>query len=617
MSKSPGRGSTSLIPGVIYEWTPKGTAPVDPVVDPASFESEPALTPLVPGAEVVAGYRLEERIGECRTGEVWRATGPGGVDVALKFIEADQHGSERELRSLVQMLHVRHANLVTIFGVWERDDWTVIGMDLADGSLLDRFESATRAGQPGLDFHELTDFLRQAARGIDFLNEPKHSWVGLECDLVGLVHRGIRPENILLVGGSVKVGDFALAKRLVGEPIPPAGPGDDGIESLLTVYSAPEVRRGSLSARADQYSLAATYCYLRSGQVAATPPDALGSSLEGGDDHPSDPIDLSMLPLRERPPVARALAGDPEKRWPTCSAFIEELVASARGPIPFQTRRPVVAPAGADSPSLWAGVRRVALAAFVALTTSATVALVWSDESPHPPVAVVAPPDPVEVLAPPDPVETIALSPGPDPEIHADSIVETASIDPVNASTLPPPSPPRFVDQIIAEPLVEVAAEVAPTPSPSGDEIWAAVQSWAGETRDRVGRRLASARDSVRGWVKALPRPAPVLVAKPVEPPAPKTASIIVRMPNSKAELVVRGEVGRGNPDEWYGPRRVIHSPPITGARDYLIGAFWTEPDGKQMTRSHPLKVEPGRLYEIDLRSANPTAVEVPRPPAP
>jgi len=602
MSESPGRGSTSLIPGVIYEWTPEGTAPVDPVVDSAALEAEPALTPLVPGAEVVDGYRLEERIGECRTGEVWRATGPGGVDVALKFIEADQHDSERELRSLVQMLHVRHANLVTIFGVWERDDWTVIGMDLADGSLLDRFESATRAGQLGMELHDLTDLLRQAARGIDFLNEPKHSWVGLECDLAGLIHRDIRPENILLVGGSVKVGDFGLVKRLTSDPAPSTGPGDDGIESPLTDYSAPEVRRGSLSARADQYSLAATYCHLRGGQVAATPPDALGSPPDERGDRPSDPIDLSMLPPRERPPVARALATDPERHWPTCSAFIEKLVASARVPVPFPTR-PLV---GTDSPSLWAGVRRVALAALIALTTTATVALVWSNESPPSPVAVVVPLDLVEVLAP---------SPGPDPKIRADAIVETASITPVLTPT--PPLPPSFADQIITEPLVEVVAEAAPTSSPSGSEIRAVIESWASATRNQVSHRLASARDSVWGWVKALPRPAPILVEKPVEPPVPKTASIIVRMPNSKAELVVRGEVGRGNPDEWYGPRRVIHSPPITAAQDYLVGAFWTEPGGKRMTRTHPLKVEPGRLYEIDLRSANPTAVEVPRPPAP
>ncbi len=87
-------------------------------------------------------------------------------------------------------------------------------------------------------------------------------------------------------------------------------------------------------------------------------------------------------------------------------------------------------------------------------------------------------------------------------------------------------------------------------------------------------------------------------------------------MPSSKAELIVRGEVGRGNPDEWYGPRRVIHSPPITGTRDYLIGALWTDPSGRKTTRAQPLKVEPGGLYEVDLRSENPTAVEVPRPPA-
>ena len=160
--------SVSLIPGVIYVWTPAGAQPLELKEDPPSTETHRERTEIVPGAEIVDGYRLVNRIGEGCTGEVWRAVGPGGAFVALKLIEVGRHGAEQELRSLALMPTVRHANLATIFGIWERGDWTVIGMDLADESLLDRFEAATQAGAQGLDRDELLDFLSQAARGIDF-----------------------------------------------------------------------------------------------------------------------------------------------------------------------------------------------------------------------------------------------------------------------------------------------------------------------------------------------------------------------------------------------------------------------------------------------------------------
>ena len=84
-------------------------------------------------------------------------------------------------------------------------------------------------------------------------------------------------------------------------------------------------------------------------------------------------------------------------------------------------------------------------------------------------------------------------------------------------------------------------------------------------------------------------------------------------MPGAKAELAVRGEVGRGNPDEWYGPRRVIHTPPLGDRKDYLIGAFWLDKQGRPQTRSKEGQVEPGHSYEVDLRPAVPTWKQVDR----
>ena len=82
-------------------------------------------------------------------------------------------------------------------------------------------------------------------------------------------------------------------------------------------YAAPEVIEGRFSQWSDQYSLAVTYCQLRTGR----PPFVGESAIQIIYAHVHTAPDLSGLPEAERPVVARALAKRPEERWPTCGEF--------------------------------------------------------------------------------------------------------------------------------------------------------------------------------------------------------------------------------------------------------------------------------------------------------
>jgi hypothetical protein len=156
---------------------------------------------------------------------------------------------------------------------------------------------------------------------------------------LGLFGRGIRlrdikPQNLFLVGGGVKVGDLGLARRLERSVAPHTG-------SMTLAYAPPEFFQGQVAQTSDQYSLAVTYCLLRGGRLPFA-----GSPAQVVHGHLHRAPNLTMLPPPERPAVARALAKRPRDRWPSCARFaeaIESSPASLRRPTRWGPRLSVVA----------------------------------------------------------------------------------------------------------------------------------------------------------------------------------------------------------------------------------------------------------------------------------
>lgn len=267
---------------------------------------------LRPGAVPIEGYTLIERLGRGGFGEVWKATGPGGFHVALKFVALDGNVGTVELRALEVIKHIRHPNLLGSFGSWQVGDRLIIAMELADRTLLDRFRDAAGQGFPGIPAPEIFEHFIDAAKALDFLNEPRHPSGGSGPQ--GIQHRDVKPQNLLLVGGSVKVADFGLARVLENSQTGHTG-------SMTPSYAPPEFFDRKTSSQSDQYSLAVTYCQLRGGRL---PFEGNPAAVMSG--HLMREPDLSMIPEPERPAVARALAKSPRDRWPSCRAFIKAVM---------------------------------------------------------------------------------------------------------------------------------------------------------------------------------------------------------------------------------------------------------------------------------------------------
>jgi serine/threonine-protein kinase len=285
------------------------------------------------GVEPVPGYRLVKILGRGGFGEVWKAIGPGEIAVALKYLALDSAGAAVEARALSLMKEIRHPHLMPLFGAWENGGYLIMAMELAEGSLLDRYENFRRQGQTGIPREQLLEWMLEAAKGLDYLNEP-HPGGGTEWS-GGIQHRDIKPQNLLLVGGSVKVADFGLAKVMAQTMASHTG-------SMTLPYAAPEFFSGQTASTSDQYSLGVTYCHLRGGRLPFQ-----GSATEIMAGHLMQEPDLTMLPEQERSVVARALAKQPQERWHNCKAFLRALIdghADQHAPTISPLHQPLAAP---------------------------------------------------------------------------------------------------------------------------------------------------------------------------------------------------------------------------------------------------------------------------------
>ncbi|MCG6154657.1 family 16 glycoside hydrolase [Rubinisphaera margarita] len=348
---------------------------------------------LRPGLEPVPGYQLLEPLGQGGFGQVWKAFGPGGFPVALKFVRLGDQAGQAELQSLEIIREIRHPHLLSIFGTWQIEDRLVIASELADESLQGRFELARQHTGRGIPPRELLRYMMEAAQGIDFLNQPRGD------SRPGVQHRDIKPQNLLLSGGSIKLGDYGLVRPLTHDITGHTG-------RLTLAFAAPEFLEGKTSHRSDQYSLAITYCYLRTGVLPFS-----GSEIEIIDGHRNGQPDLTELDPAAREVVERALSKSPEDRWPSCQAFVKSLIRAMAAPSAGSPATPNLLQSQRES-SLRLKIWKWPLVGVIALVAFSALVVVLPEVTPNfignfrlPPPSVAA------NHAPPVPAVRVANNP--------------------------------------------------------------------------------------------------------------------------------------------------------------------------------------------------------------
>lgn len=265
------------------------------------------------GAEPFPGLRLVQLRGRGGFAEVWEARNERDEPIALKFISASKTTTTvKEVKSLqaIQLLH--HPNILRTDRVWCVGGYIVIAMELADASLLDMLIAYDAEFKTPIPPGALIPYMRQAAAALDFMNSRIHTHEGRK---VGFQHCDVKPSNLLVCGNVVKIADFGLAAPTVAMH-------NNYLKCGTLDFAAPEIHRGDLTDRSDQYSLAISYYYLRTGSFPfPPPPDGFKRKYSYARPAP----DIGAVDRNERRILERALDVAPERRWPSCASLVNEL----------------------------------------------------------------------------------------------------------------------------------------------------------------------------------------------------------------------------------------------------------------------------------------------------
>ncbi len=274
----------------------------------------------------IGRYHILEQIGEGGMAIVYKAFDTHTEsEVAVKVIRTEKFTPEslgralkrfeREARALA---HLTHSNIVKVTDYGQHDNQPYLVMPyVPEGTLKARLQS----GQ--LQWQQAAQLLLPIARALVFAHQQ------------GMIHRDVKPANILITSaGDPLLTDFGIAKILEYEETV------DLTATAMTVgtpeYMAPEQASSkTIDLRVDVYALGIVYYEMITGRRPFQADTPLAVIIK----HSTDPLPrpgkfVQGLPKRVEQVLFKALAKQPEHRYPTMSEFAAALEQLAAGNLP-------------------------------------------------------------------------------------------------------------------------------------------------------------------------------------------------------------------------------------------------------------------------------------------
>lgn len=318
------------------------------------------------GQRPLDGFTIKRGLGQGGFGEVYFAVTDGGKEVALKLLARGR--TDTELRGIATCLNLKHPNLVHLYDLRtdERGDhWLV--MEYVHGEPL---SSVLNRNPKGLPVDQAREWFLQVAKAVSYLHDH------------AVIHRDIKPGNVFVEHGTVKLGDYGLSKAVSSASLTQSA-------NVGTVYyMAPEVARGACTKQVDVYACGVMLYELLTGEV----PFRGDSWAEVALRHQTDLPTLDSVPGEYLPILEKALRKKPEDRYSDIDEMIRDLEAigqpqpkpapastetrMAAVPPPLPKKAPPPLPKGTTLPELSFRDRLGELSGSIAMAPLAGVAVV-------------------------------------------------------------------------------------------------------------------------------------------------------------------------------------------------------------------------------------------------
>jgi Tol biopolymer transport system component len=265
-------------------------------------------------------YEIVAPIGAGGMGEVYKARDTRlDRSVAIKILPAAFADNaqlkirfEREAKTISQLTH---PNICTLYDVGNEGGVEYLVMELLDGDTL-----ADRVARGPLPMRDVLRYGREIATALDRAHRA------------GVVHRDLKPGNVMITKSGAKLLDFGLAKGGSIEISPDGATQQKSLTQEGTIlgtfqYMAPEQLEGvEADARTDIFALGAVLYEMSTGRRAfdGKTKTSLIAAIVGSEPKPIHDVQ-PLTPAAFEHVVAKCLAKDPDERWQSASDVASEL----------------------------------------------------------------------------------------------------------------------------------------------------------------------------------------------------------------------------------------------------------------------------------------------------